>query len=273
MQLSSSSICMFSHSVAQSCPIFVTPWTVTHQAPLSMEISRHEYRCGLPFSTPGDLSDSGSDPHLLHWQVDSLPLNYLGSPIKWQRRIQNQAVWCQSPTQPVNHNVQDIGQSLQTEIHTSKLLGRVCLKFSEEKMILHIKGIESSQVLLEHQVRRLQKARRDAEEKLGNKVNDPFPATYKLDISFRNNQAAFSMVINVEWYLYNIYIKIWANVATLEQFRVKIIKKSLFPKWMNLALVPFLTISVLKMYIHHSHSAIRISFNLLWIMSYWAILL
>ena len=175
--------------------------------------------------------------------------------------------------QPVNHNVQDIGKSLSTEIHTSKLLGKVCLKFSKEKMILHIKGIESSQVLLEHKVRRLQKARRDAGEKLGNKVNDPFPATYKWDISFRNNQAALPMMIYVEWYLYNIYIKIWANVATLEQFRVKSIKKSMFPKWMNLALVPFLTISVLKIYIYHSHSAIRISFSLLRIMSRWAILL
>ena len=52
------------------------------------------------------------------------------------------------------------------------------MKFSEEKMILHIKAIES-QVLLEHKVRRLQKIRCDAGEKLGNKVNDPFPATYK----------------------------------------------------------------------------------------------
>ena len=30
-------------------------WTVTLQAPLSMEFSRQEYWCGLPFPSPGDL--------------------------------------------------------------------------------------------------------------------------------------------------------------------------------------------------------------------------
>ena len=32
-------------SVAQSYPIFVTPWTVTHQAPLSMEFSNTGMGC------------------------------------------------------------------------------------------------------------------------------------------------------------------------------------------------------------------------------------
>ena len=35
--------------------VFVTPWTVACQAPLSMEFRRQEYWCGLPFPTPGDL--------------------------------------------------------------------------------------------------------------------------------------------------------------------------------------------------------------------------
>ena len=57
--------------------LFVTPWTVVCQAPLSMEFSRQEYWSGLPFPTPGDLPDPGTKTmpvHLLHWQVDSLPL-------------------------------------------------------------------------------------------------------------------------------------------------------------------------------------------------------
>ena len=33
-----------------------------HQAPLSMEFSRQEYWSGLPFPTPGSLSDSGIQP-------------------------------------------------------------------------------------------------------------------------------------------------------------------------------------------------------------------
>ena len=42
--------------------LFMTPWTAVHQAPLSMEFSRQEYWSGLPFPTPGDLSDPGIEP-------------------------------------------------------------------------------------------------------------------------------------------------------------------------------------------------------------------
>ena len=38
-----------------------TPWTAACQALLSMEFSRQEY-WGLPFPTPGDLSDPGIEP-------------------------------------------------------------------------------------------------------------------------------------------------------------------------------------------------------------------
>ena len=39
-----------------------TPWTVTCQAPLSMEFSRQEYCSGLPFPSPGDLPNLGIKP-------------------------------------------------------------------------------------------------------------------------------------------------------------------------------------------------------------------
>ena len=45
-----------------SCKVIsdsATPWTVAHQAPLSMEFSKQEYWSGLPFPSPGDLPDSG----------------------------------------------------------------------------------------------------------------------------------------------------------------------------------------------------------------------
>ena len=42
--------------------VFETPWTVAHQAPLSMEFSRQEYWSGLPFPSPGDLSDPQIQP-------------------------------------------------------------------------------------------------------------------------------------------------------------------------------------------------------------------
>ena len=42
--------------------LFVTPWTVAHQAPPSMGFSRQEYWSGLPFPSPGDLPDPGIEP-------------------------------------------------------------------------------------------------------------------------------------------------------------------------------------------------------------------
>ena len=50
-------VCVFSH-----LRLFGTPWTVSHQAPLSMEFSRQEYWSRLPFPTPGDLPDPGIKP-------------------------------------------------------------------------------------------------------------------------------------------------------------------------------------------------------------------
>ena len=50
------------NSVAQSCPTLCNPWTVTHQAPLSMGFSRQETWIGLPCPPPGNLPDPGIEP-------------------------------------------------------------------------------------------------------------------------------------------------------------------------------------------------------------------
>ena len=42
--------------------LFVTPWTVDCQAPLSMEFYRQEHWSGLPFPPPGDLPNLGIEP-------------------------------------------------------------------------------------------------------------------------------------------------------------------------------------------------------------------
>ena len=47
-------VCMLSH-----VQVFVTPWAVARQAPLSMELPRQEYWIGLPFPTPRDLPNPG----------------------------------------------------------------------------------------------------------------------------------------------------------------------------------------------------------------------
>ena len=40
----------------------VAPWTVAHQAPLSLGFSRQDYWSGLPFPPPGGLPDPGIGP-------------------------------------------------------------------------------------------------------------------------------------------------------------------------------------------------------------------
>ena len=52
--------------------LFVTPWTVASQAPLSMGFSRQEYWSGLPFPSPGDLPDRGIEARSLALQADAL---------------------------------------------------------------------------------------------------------------------------------------------------------------------------------------------------------
>ena len=58
--------------VIQSCPTIATPWTVAHQACLSMGFPRQEYWSGLPFPSPGDLPDEGIEPGSPVLQADSL---------------------------------------------------------------------------------------------------------------------------------------------------------------------------------------------------------
>ena len=51
------------HAQSLSCgQLFVTLWTVAHQAPLSMEFSRQKYWSDAPFPSPGDLPDLGIRP-------------------------------------------------------------------------------------------------------------------------------------------------------------------------------------------------------------------
>ena len=52
--------------------LFVTPWTVAYQAPLSMGFSRQEYWSGLPFPSPGDLPDPGIEPEFPALEADAL---------------------------------------------------------------------------------------------------------------------------------------------------------------------------------------------------------
>ena len=60
--------------------LFVTPWTVVHQTPLSMGFPRQEYWSGLPFPSPGDLPNPGIELRSPALQADSLPSELPGKP-------------------------------------------------------------------------------------------------------------------------------------------------------------------------------------------------
>ena len=64
--------------------LFVTQWTIAHQALLSIEFSRQEYCSGLPCPPPGDLSDPGMEPESPMFpslQTNSLPVSHRASPM------------------------------------------------------------------------------------------------------------------------------------------------------------------------------------------------
>ena len=60
--------------------LFVTPWTVVHQALLSTGFSRQEYWSGLPCTSLGDLPDPGIEPGSPALKADSLPSELPGKP-------------------------------------------------------------------------------------------------------------------------------------------------------------------------------------------------
>ena len=63
--------------------LFATPWSVAHQASLSMGFFRQEHWNGLRYPLPGDLPNPGIEPASLAapaLQEDSLPLSHQGSP-------------------------------------------------------------------------------------------------------------------------------------------------------------------------------------------------
>ena len=69
--------------VVLSCSVAsdsATPWVVARQVPLSMEILQAKYWNGLPFSSPGDLPNLGTEPRSPALEADSLPSEPPGKP-------------------------------------------------------------------------------------------------------------------------------------------------------------------------------------------------
>ena len=61
--------------------LFVTPWSVAHQAPLSMGFPWQEYWSGLPCTPPGDLPNPGIELGSPALQSASSAAELLGKPI------------------------------------------------------------------------------------------------------------------------------------------------------------------------------------------------
>ena len=59
--------------------LFETPWTIAHQAPVSMEFSRQKYWSGLPFPTSEGHPNPGIEPASPALADDSSQLYHLGS--------------------------------------------------------------------------------------------------------------------------------------------------------------------------------------------------
>ena len=67
-----------SHSVVSDSAI---PWSVAHQAPLSMGFSRQEYWNEMPFPSLEDLANLGIKPRSSAFQAGSLPSVPPGKPL------------------------------------------------------------------------------------------------------------------------------------------------------------------------------------------------
>ena len=69
-------LCIYVFSNFSYIQLFATPWTVAHQAPLSMGFSRQEYWSEYPCPPPEDLPNPGIEllsPASPVLQADSLP--------------------------------------------------------------------------------------------------------------------------------------------------------------------------------------------------------
>ena len=103
------------HSCIQ---LFVTPWTVALQAPLSMGFSRPEYWSGLPCPPPGDLPDPGIKPGSPVLAGRFFTMSHQGSPeISLEiSKFMNQHSWAARRNTAM----------IQTHFSCKNLFGRSC---------------------------------------------------------------------------------------------------------------------------------------------------
>ena len=100
--------------------LFVTPWTIACQAPLSMEFSRQEFWSGMPFPTPGDLPDPGIEPMSLASLAlaGRFPGGRDGNPFQYSclENSMDRGAWWASVQG--GHNESDMTDCMHTHTHT-----------------------------------------------------------------------------------------------------------------------------------------------------------
>ena len=121
-----------------SC-LFATPWTVACQAPLSLGFPRQEYWSGLPFSSPGDLSDPGMEPvsPALQGFFTAEPL---GKPLNCPCLFLN-PTWVEMPSNPYQVHAQ-LAFRLQKEALPGLYSSRY-LPFQEKRTLPNISEIKA----------------------------------------------------------------------------------------------------------------------------------
>ena len=119
-------MCMPDAQLRSRVRLFATLCTVAPQAPLSVGFSRQEYWSGCHFLLQGIFSTEGSNPGLLHWQADSLPLSPLRSlsPRRW-----NPSLWhCSWILYQLSHKGSPRNEEIQGNHHIYSLISFPCIK-------------------------------------------------------------------------------------------------------------------------------------------------
>ena len=130
--------------------LFVTPWTVASQAPLSVGSSRQEYWVGCHFFLQGVFLSQGSNPSLLcllhcRWILNLL--SHWGSPPKSQELLLAIHKHCQSLSENICLLVLDPGscppQSDLSQTAAFCSLGQFCIKMDTIRMIVVVMSLSN----------------------------------------------------------------------------------------------------------------------------------
>ena len=107
--------------------LFLTPWTVAHQAPLSMGLSTKEYWSRLPFPSPGDLPNPGIETGSVVIQFSQFSCSVVSNSLQPQG-LQHARPPCPSSAPRAYPNSSPLSQWCHPTISSSVTLFSYCLQ-------------------------------------------------------------------------------------------------------------------------------------------------